>query len=162
MMPIIVYSMLKFIQQLKFPLQKWHITVKSGIKKPLFGVCLIIIVFSGCFFYISGRNFHSITYGEYYASAFLAQNSPQNFNQIYSSYRPQSVPAIVIATINNASVGDVAIVSVERREILETYYYYCSNMTTINQTIDSLVNSMNIVYDNPDDTLFISRQKPNS
>ena len=75
-------------------------------------------------------------------------------------------PDINIATLRNIISTDkstdqiitgLSFIKVERSTIIESYYYRNSNMTEINETINILYDKMNLIYNNDDSTLLISR-----
>ena len=156
LMPLIVYSLVKFTSNSKlrfdshFKLPKYR-----KFSTLLIVVCLIIIMLVGPVFYVSGRNFHSVTYGEYYSNSYLSGNSLGNIAGLYTGLKVTSIETIINSRLNNQSIT-AALVSIPKREIIEDYYYSCSNLTYINEVISDLENHMSVVYSNPDASILIA------
>ena len=148
MMPIIVYSMVKFASHLKLR------RLKQSTTKLLVVLPLIVIVFAGSTFYLSGRNFQSLTYGEYYSNDYLINYSSYSLMTGYSNLKVDTISDIMAAQIANESIGGMDLISIRRHSIIETYYYTLSDMETINNSIDGLYGNMSLVYSNPDVLIF--------
>ena len=158
LMPLIVYSAVKFFANFKTKNTiNLRFSGRNKIRPLIIGVPLILIIFIGSTFYLAGTNFHSVTFGEYYSNAFVSEESSKNVVGIYSNLPIASVNSLILSELNNASINDEVLVSIQRRSILETYYYLYSNMTFINQSISDLGSQMSIVYSNPDVTIYMPK-----
>lgn len=160
MMPIIVYSILKYMSNLKLP-DKFHFQVD---KHKTFSTLLIVMLLSvtllaGSAVHLSGRNIQSVTYGELYSRTFLINSDSQNIAGVYSGLKSVYVDVIIRADLANASTDSYTVVNIQRRVILEAYYYTYANMSFFNQTINSLYGEWSVVYSNPDVTVFLRTDK---
>jgi len=141
-LPITVFSLLKFLSNIK--LRKSDKTVKT-----LIALSLVTLMFSGFIFYLSGRNFQSLTYGEYYSYAFLCDKSPSNVAHAYSGTEVLLISDVIKAQLKNKSV-DVPFIKIEKHSVIQTYYYICANMSYIVREIENLQDNMSIIYSSSD------------
>jgi multisubunit Na+/H+ antiporter MnhB subunit len=146
--PILVYSMVKYASSLK-------LREPRKVTSLLVAVPLIVLIFTGSAFYMSGRNFQSITYGEYYSTVFLVNKDPQNIMGIYSGLKVTSVRDVINAELENKSTSQITAISIDRYKITETYYYTYANMSLINASIRKLQQEMAVIYSNPDAVILL-------
>jgi len=151
-LPITVYSIVKFLSNLK-------LSESSKVAKMLIISFLIMLLFSGYAFYLSGRNFQSVTYGEYYSYAFLGEKSPWNVAGVYPGVRIVSLYGIMKAQLKNESVSRIPIVNIQRHKTVETYYYICADSSLIERSLENILNERIIIYSSSDALVLLARIK---
>jgi len=151
LLPLIVYSTLNFILGFQ-RLKEWK------IKGFLASTLLAMIIFSGVIFYMSGRNFQSITYGEYYSNAFLVNKDPQNIMGLYGRLEVTPISKVIKDELSNKSVAYITVITIQRHDIIQTNYYIYTDTSLIKSTIKNLQDEMAIIYNNPD-TVILLRTK---
>jgi hypothetical protein len=159
LMPLIVYSLIRFFSLNKNAIHKIGSSslTRRRLSVLITSVSLIIIVFTGSIIYVAGTNFHSVTFGEYYSNSFLAKESPKNIVGLYSNLAVLSFSDLIISKVSNETLKNADIISIERRQVLETYFYIYSNASFINKTINDLSSQYSLVYNNPDTTVYVSK-----
>jgi len=148
-LPILVYSILKC-------LYNRELYERRKVANLLVIVPLIMLIFASSIFYMSGRNFQSITYGEYHSSIFIIYNDPQNIASIYTRLKIIPIREIIKAELSNESITRATVISIQRYDVIMTNYYICSDTNFINMTIRGLHERMNIIYNNLNSRVLLS------
>lgn len=141
-LPITIFSLLKFLSNIK--LRKFDKVIKT-----LIALSLVILMFSGFIFYLSGRNFQSLTYAEYYSYAFICDKSPSNVAHAYPGIEMLLIYDVIGAQLKNKSI-DVSFIKIEKSSLIQTYYYICADMSFITREIENLQSNMTIIYSSSD------------
>jgi len=149
-MPLITYSMIKYATNHKMRRRR-------KLTNSLTVILLITLVFLGSAFYLSGRNFQSVTYGEYYSKVFLVNNDPQNIMEVYGRLKVTPIREVIKAELSNKSVTHITVISIQRHDIIQTNYYICADMNLIKKIVKNLQNEMSVIYSNPDAAVLLKR-----
>lgn len=142
-LPLITYTMAKYASN-----NKMHRHRK--LTNSLAVISLTTLIFLGSAFYLSGRNFQSVTYGEHYSKVFLANNDPQNIMGIYERLKVAPITEVIKAELSNKSITHIAVISIQRHDIIQTNYYIYADISLIKKMIKNLQDEMAIIYNNPD------------
>jgi len=148
-LPITVYSLVKFISKLQSG------RLNKGAKM-LTASLLVVLMLSGYIFYLSGRNFQSVTYGEYYSYTFLSNKSPWSIANAYPGTKIGSLRDIIVAELKNESVT-YTFIKIERHDVIQNSYYLCANVSLIESAIEKLQNEWVIIYSNSDSIILLKR-----
>jgi len=148
-MPLITCSIVKYVFSRKIRHRK--------LTNSLVIISLITLIFLGSTFYLSGRNFQSVTYGEYYSNVFLANNDPQNMMKVYERLKVAPVREVIKAELSNKSVTHTTVISIQSHDIIQTNYYICADISLIKRIIKNLQNEMLVIYSNPDAVILLKR-----
>jgi len=138
--PLIVYSIIKFFAK---------INMHRFARLCLVVSCVVLILLSSIF-YFSGRNFQSISMGVHYSRIFFVNKDPRSIDGIYTGSKTVSIKDAVVSYLSSASIPTSEFIKVESHVILETFYYVCANMSTIEEVIRNLSYTMVKIYDNGD------------
>jgi hypothetical protein len=151
-LPITVYSLVKFLSSLK-------LNKSDKVARTLIISFLVTLMFSGYAFYLSGRNFQSVTYGEYYSYAFLGEKSPWNVAGVYPGVKVASLYGIMKAQLKNESISHILIVNIQRHKTIETYYYVCADRNLIERSLENMLNERAIIYSSSDSLVLFACDK---
>lgn len=161
MLPLIIYSILKFGSNLRKSNSIFSLRLFRHHKfaKMLVIIPLVLAILLGGSYHVTGRNLQSFTYGAPYGSAFIDIYSPYNIDNLYPGLNIINIKNFIIAEQSNNSITDQDVITINRRLITETFYYIDANMSSINNSISSLYQEMSIVYSNPDTTILMQTNK---
>jgi hypothetical protein len=151
-LPLIVYSVIRLaagfgMQNRTFP-SKWVPFLLIG----LISVSSIV----GTAFYFSGWNFQSLTYGEVYSNSFLTSETPNNIIGLYPGSPITTLLQFVQSQVVEHSGFISQITWVTRHDYIQADYYLTGNMTGVNDVVNSLSNSSDRIYANPDSVVFVN------
>jgi len=152
-LPIIVYSVVKDIITRPLTYKRKNFNIIA------IGIILTTFISAGTVFYMSGRNFQSIPYGDYHSKFFLVINDPQNILGIYPKLRIKPIRDVVEEKLTNTTLDrpvQPMVISVLRHDIIQTKYYVCSDEQFILSITMDLMRKRNLIYQNPDALLYFT------